>query len=137
MKRKSIFPIPLFTVMTMVAGCAAKPEKIEAELVSHEAYLNWGCGKLEEEQSRLVYELSTASDEQRKHRNADSLFLLFGGPTGFTLEPEIAKLKGELEAVQEALIIKECGMKIVPVEEVIAKEKSGKIEPPAGGDATR
>lgn len=96
-----------------LAACAKSPESISASYVSHVGYQSWSCPQLGEEQHRLSAALATASTEQKKTRSQDTAgVILLGLPvssmSGGNIAPEIARLKGEQEAVRKAMIIKSC-----------------------------
>lgn len=125
---KAAILIPITFIVLIIAGCAAKPEAIQPTYVSHMTYMNWTCEQLGEEQLRLVSALSTASDAQRTARGNDTAgVILLGLPvsslSGSNQASNIARLKGELEAVQKAMILKDCGAELVKIEEVVEKKK--------------
>lgn len=110
------------------AGCAARPESIAPSYVSHIGYLNLNCVQLAQEQARLVAALSAASDAQRQARSNDTVgVILLGLPvsslSGSNQASNIGRLKGELEALQKAMVEKGCGNEIVNIDEIIQKEK--------------
>lgn len=97
----------------LAAGCATKPENIAPSYVSEMQYLSYTCEQLAEEQARLVAALATASDAQRQARSNDTAgVILLGLPvsslSGANQASNIARLKGELEALQKAAIRKGC-----------------------------
>lgn len=94
-------------------GCATLPEKIAPADISNAPYMNWSCVQLCQEQPQLSTALASASDAQRRCRNADIAGLLFiglpiGSLTGCRKTSEIARLKGELQALQRAAILTNC-----------------------------
>jgi hypothetical protein len=111
----------LFLTVTVlvISGCATKPESIAPAYISDMAYKDWTCSQLAQEQSRLTSALSAASDAQRRARTNDTWgVILIGLPTaslsGSNVASEIARLKGELQALQRAAILKNCNLPNVP-----------------------
>lgn len=126
--KKRIHYLTVFMVTAILTGCATKPENIPPSYISHVSYMNWECLQLVEEQSRLVSALTSASDAQRQARSNDTAgVILLGLPvsslSGANQASHIGRLKGELEALQKAMILKNCSGKLIPVEEVIRKKK--------------
>lgn len=96
-----------------VAACAKAPESISASYVSEVGYQGYSCKQLSEETQRLSQALSTASAQQSKARGNDVAgVILIGLPvstlSGDNIAPEIARLKGEQEAVRKSRITKGC-----------------------------
>ena len=117
----------LVSIVVLLCGCAAKPESIAPSYVSPVGYLNWDCEQLAGEQGRLVASLATASDAQRQARSNDTVGVIFLGLpvsslSGSNQASNIARLKGELEALQKAIIEKKCGTEIIPVDKAIEKK---------------
>lgn len=96
-----------------VAGCASSPERIAPADVSEIPYLSWSCQQLDEESARLGAALATASEKQKKASENDALgvFLIalpVASMSGDDIEPEVARLKGEIEAVRRTSIKNNC-----------------------------
>lgn len=82
--------------------------------VSDVGYRSWSCKDLGEETLRLSAALATTSQQQDQARSEDTAgVLLLGLPvsslSGGNVAPEIARLKGEQEAVHQASMEKRCG----------------------------
>jgi hypothetical protein len=97
----------------LIAACAKSPESIAPAYVSEVGFQSWNCTQLGEESSRLSAALSQASTQQENARTNDTVgVLLIGLPvsslSGDNIAPEIARLKGESEAVRRASIQKGC-----------------------------
>jgi hypothetical protein len=106
----------------LLGGCATAPENIAPIYVSDFSYSNWTCKQMAEEQPRLVAALATASAAQTQARNDDIAgVILIGLPvsslSGSNMAHEVARLKGELQALQRAAILKNCSLPAVRVEE--------------------
>lgn len=97
----------------LVGSCAKAPESIGASYISEVGYQNYTCEQLVTETVRLSAALTTASQQQDKARSNDVVgVLLIGLPvssmSGDNIAPEIARLKGEQEAVRRAAVLKKC-----------------------------
>lgn len=109
-------------------GCATKPESVHPAYVSHVSYLNWDCDQLAAEQLRLVAALSSASDAQRQARGSDVAGWIFlctpvATLSGGNQASNIARLKGELDALQRAMIDKKCAQSLVPAAHAVARNR--------------
>jgi hypothetical protein len=114
MSRYKVFAISAAMSMAVLVGCAKSPDSIQASYISEVGYLSWTCAQLGEETHRLSSALGTASAQQERARGNDIAgVILIGLPvsslSGDNIAPEIARLKGEQEAVRKALIRKNCG----------------------------
>ena len=100
-------------LVVLVGACAKSPDSIQASYVSEVTYQSWSCSQLGEESQRLSAALATASTQQERARGNDVVgVILIGLPvsslSGDNIAPEIARLKGEQEAVRRAMITKNC-----------------------------
>ena len=101
----------LLLLATIIAGCATAPENIAPAYVSHMAYMQFTLEQLGQEETRLQAAVSTSSDAQRKARSNDTMGVIFLGLpvsslSGSNQASNLARLIGELEAVQKAIILK-------------------------------
>jgi len=107
--------IVLLGLLALAAlGCAKKPESIAAAYVSHVTYQSWNCQQLGEESARLSDALAVASEQQTNARTNDTVGIIFLGlpvssMSGDNIAPQIAHLKGEMEAVRKASTLRNCG----------------------------
>lgn len=97
-----------------LAGCAKSPDSIAPAYVSDVPYLTWSCDQLGQESARISSALATASKQQEDARTNDTVGVIFLGLpvstlSGDNVAPEIARLKGEQNAVRQASIKKNCG----------------------------
>jgi hypothetical protein len=100
-------------IATMVSGCAKAPESIAPAYVSQLTYQDLRCPQLASEEQRLSQALATASKQQNNARTQDTVgVLLLGLPvasmSGDNIAPEIARLKGEQEAIRQQQLSKGC-----------------------------
>jgi len=112
-------PMRLFLSVVSVASvfilsaCAKSPGSIQAAYVSEIGYHGWSCRQLSGEAGRLRTALATASTQQENARTNDTIgVILIGVPvsslSGDNIAPQIARLKGEQEAIRKARITKRC-----------------------------
>ncbi|WP_245427728.1 hypothetical protein [Pleomorphomonas carboxyditropha] len=114
--------ISVVIVVAMAAalgGCAKSPESIAPSYISEVGYQAWSCPQLSEETLRLSSAYATAAQQQEKARTNDVVgVILIGLPvsslSGDNIAPEIARLKGEQEAVRKAMVLKNCAAAAVP-----------------------
>lgn len=96
-----------------LTGCAKSPESIAPSYVSDIAYRNVSCQDLAVEYERLNQALARTSTQQEQARGNDTVgVILLGLPvsslSGDNVAPEIARLKGELEAIHRVSLQKKC-----------------------------
>ena len=99
-------------VLLTISGCANRPESISASYVSHEKYEGLDCQELV---TRLVDARSTLSDFSNKQDtkanvDAGSVFIALIPVSAFAgdYEGDVAKWKGEVEAIETAQIKAGC-----------------------------
>lgn len=97
----------------LISACAKSPESIAPAYISEVNYQHWSCAQLGEESGRLSQALAQASTQQENARTNDTVgIILIGLPvsslSGDNIAPEIARLKGETEAVRKVSISKGC-----------------------------
>ncbi len=98
-------------LVSFITGCATAPENIAPAYVSHLQYMQFTLEQLGQEEARLQAALSASSDAQRSARANDTVGIIFLGLpvsslSGSNQASNVARLKGELEAVQKAIILK-------------------------------
>ena len=98
----------------LLAACAAKPESIQPAYVSPVTYDAWTCPQLGQESARVESALATASKQQQAARDHDVAGVIFlglptGSMSGEAIAPEVARLKGSKEAIQQSMTLKNCG----------------------------
>lgn len=99
----------------MLAACAKAPDAIQASYTSDYTYQPLSCQQLAGEQARVQDALNRASAQQSQARTNDVVgVLLIGLPvsslSGDNVAPEVAKLKGDLEALHRVQLAKNCPM---------------------------
>lgn len=128
----------LLLILLGLAACAPTPESIQPSYVSEVPYQSWTCTQLGEELGRLNNALSTASTQQNSARSNDTVGVLLlglpvGSMSGQSIAPQIARYKGEQEAVNRAMIRNSCGetKRLYPPESKDAPQGSGTGPPKA------
>ncbi len=135
MKKAAIFLI-LFC-FCIITACAKHPDKIEPAHVSEFQYQAYCCDMLAEEYKRVRIETDSVEAQQRSARTRDSASMGVGmvlfwpaliGLAGNKGEPEkLARLRGELKAIERMALRKQCDMHFVreevKAEDVEASEK--------------
>ena len=105
----------------LVAGCATKSADIAPNFVSPVLYQNYTCQQLAVEAQSISQQAAIASGQQDKIHNDDVakttvgivLFwpvLLFNKGDG-AAAANLANIKGQMQAVEQASIQKQCGFK--------------------------
>lgn len=114
--------LPLFMgISIFLSACATKPENIAASYVSPLAYEAYGCDQLSAEAERVSGHAADVAGIQRKKAKKDAVVtgvgiilflpaLLFIKGNGAT-ESEVARLKGEMEAIERVAIQKKCSIR--------------------------
>jgi hypothetical protein len=111
----------LISATLIVSGCAQKSEDISASYVSPLQYQNYSCSQISAEAQRLSGRASEVTGAQNKKATNDAVatgvaVVLFW-PAVFFIggnkenASELARLKGEMEAVEKASIQKNCGIR--------------------------
>lgn len=103
----------VLAVAISLGACAKHPDAIAATYVSHASYRGLGCNELAQENMRLGSVLGRASTQQENARTNDVLGILFIGVpvstlSGDNIAPEIARLKGEQEALNRRMLENGC-----------------------------
>lgn len=114
------FVLPVVAAMAL-AGCATKPSSIAPTYVSPIIYNGISCEQLSEEAQRVSQRAAAASGVQESQVTKDAVLIgvtavLFWPAVFFvggdsTTATEIAHLKGEMQAIEQASIRNNCGIK--------------------------
>jgi hypothetical protein len=98
--------------LTLLSACATRPESISASYVSHEKYADNDCAKLVSLMSDARAELTKFSEMQNSKANVDaaSVFFVLIPASKLTGDSaaDVAKWKGEVEAIDTARIKNKC-----------------------------
>ncbi len=95
---------------SVLVGCAKKADNIEPAAISTAKYDGWNCSKLSREKSFVDEALVRVSTSQDKAAGNDALMVfLIGVPTsGGGVPGEVARLKGEQEAIRRSMVERNC-----------------------------
>ncbi|RUW60715.1 hypothetical protein [Mesorhizobium sp. M7A.F.Ca.US.008.03.1.1] len=104
----------------LLCGCATPPEKIQASYVSPILYQNLTCEQLALEATNISRRASEAAGIQNKKAGQDAAVvavgviifwpaLFFASGDGASAA-EVARLKGEMQAIEDASTVKGCGI---------------------------
>lgn len=104
----------------LLAGCATSPKDIAPAYVSPVLYQNLTCDQLQQEAARVSSAASVATGAQEKQATTDTvamttaivlfwpaLFFVGGDKANAA---DIARLKGEMQAIEQANVAKGCGL---------------------------
>ena len=101
-----------FCLALTVVGCATRPESISASFVSHEKYMGLTCPQLTDSMADARAKLTDYSKRQDNKANLDAatVFLAFVPASKLSGDHagDVAKYKGEVEAVETAQIKSNC-----------------------------
>jgi len=105
----------------IVAGCAKNADQVGAIYVSPILYENYTCQQLAEEAQRVSSRAAQASGVQNQKSVNDAVAMTVGlvivWPALFFIKgndentAELARLKGQMDAIEQASIRKKCGIK--------------------------
>ncbi|PCJ74704.1 MAG: hypothetical protein COA53_07865 [Rhodobacteraceae bacterium] len=106
------------SLVPLIAGCATKSADISATYVSPVQYETYSCRQLGEEASRVSSRAAQAMGVQDEQASSDAgvtaISLILFWPAMFFIDgdkgnaTEVARLKGEMEAIEQASIQKSC-----------------------------
>ena len=107
-------------VSLLVSGCATDPSKITATYTSPIQYSEYSCGQLSEEASRVSARAAQVTGTHKQKADNDAVMMGVGlvlfWPTLFLIggdgatAAEVARLKGEMEALEQTSIKKNCSI---------------------------
>jgi hypothetical protein len=111
----------VFAAMAVALGaCASSAENIAAAYVSPTAYASWSCDQLTEEATRVSARAIQAAGTQNSKATNDAVATTVGAIVFWpallfikgdsTTGPELARLKGEMEAIEQASTRRNCGI---------------------------
>lgn len=126
---KKVTPLAILTAIVFgIAGCSSSPEKISAAYVSPLQYGHYDCDQIRMELMRVNRKVVEVSGAQKKEADNDAVAMGVGlvlfWPALFFLagddrSDELARLKGEYEALETTAIEKKCDI----VDELIEARK--------------
>lgn len=115
----------LIAVSTLV-GCATPPKDIAPTYVSTNLYQNLTCAQLRDEAQVVSNRMAAAYGVQESNRGKDAAMTTVGivlfWPALFFMEgdgataADVARLKGEMQAIEQVNRLKNCGIEFAPIE---------------------
>lgn len=117
--------LPAIFIGASAAGCAQKADNIAPAYISHIQYGGLSCDQIAQEMQRVSSHLQAASGVQNKKATGDVIkttvgvvifwpALLFTSGDGQTAS-EVARLKGNMQALEQASVSKKCSIKLTKV----------------------
>jgi hypothetical protein len=113
--------IGIFCGALLNQGCASSSNEIAASYVSPVTYESWTCVQLREEAVRLSSRAAQAAGVQDDKASGDAALtavaVVLFWPAAFALSgdgqlaAELGRLRGEMDAVEQASIRKNCGLR--------------------------
>lgn len=105
--------VVLLAAAVALVACAQSPEAIQPAYVSPMTFNGWSCEQMGAEEARLGSALASASAQQSQARSNDIAGVIFLGlpvasMSGKNIAPQIARYKGEQEALRQARIGGNC-----------------------------
>jgi hypothetical protein len=103
-----------FTIVSasLLSACATRPESISASYISHEKYTHLDCVGLSTKMADARAELQKYTDLQDTKANTDAVTVFFvlipASQLAGDHEADVAKWKGEVEALETAQIKSQC-----------------------------
>lgn len=130
--------VSCLVALSFLSACAQKSENIQASYVSPLQYNSYSCSQVEQEISRVSRKVSEISGVQDKQANKDAAALGVGlvifWPALFFMigsdkKEELARLKGEYDALEQTAIQKNCSVaKQITKSRAMAAEKAAAAE---------
>lgn len=109
----------------MLVGCATPPKDIAPAYVSTGLYENLSCDQLRQEAQGVSARAAQAYGKQTKNQGQDAAMtgvaLILFWPAAFFMKgdgadaAEVARLKGEMVAIDQVNRVKNCGIQFAPV----------------------
>lgn len=103
-----------------VSGCATRSDNIGAAYVSPIGYQSYSCAQLHQEAARISARAAAAIGAQDQKATNDAVATTVGvvlfWPALFFIKgdaasaAEVSRLKGEMEAIEQASVQKKCGI---------------------------
>ena len=100
--------IPTLMLMTLSA-CATPPDKVVGTYVSPATYSSYNCKQIVSERNRVVQKVNELTGVQKKKADTDAAVMgigmvlfwpaLFGLAAGSDVEPQLASMKGNYDAL--------------------------------------
>ena len=106
----------------LLSACAQDPKDIQASYISPIMYENYSCEQLRQEAERVSTRAAEVAGTQKRKATGDAVAmgvsLIVFWPAVFFIKGdqqtagEVARMKGEMDAIQQASIAKNCGIEV-------------------------
>lgn len=106
----------------LLSACAQDPKDIQASYISPIMYENYSCQQLRQEAERVSARAGEVTGTQKQKATGDAVAmgvsLVIFWPALFFIKGdqqtagEVARLKGEMDAIEQASIAKNCGIEV-------------------------
>ena len=106
--------------LVLLSACAEKSENVTSTYVSPNLYAGYSCGQIQAEAQRVSARASQVAGAQDSNAQGDAVAtgvaLVLFWPAVFFIDgdkqnaAELGRLKGELEALEQVSIQKNCGI---------------------------
>jgi len=137
--RKAIFSLCLISQIAILPACAPSADKISPAYISPLQYQHFSCNQIRSEMIRVSRRVNEVAGVQDSQASKDSVALgvglvLFWPALFFMIgkdkEEELARLKGEYEALEQGAIQKDCDVaaEIQAAREMSEKRQAAKKE---------
>lgn len=102
--------LSVLAALFLVSSCAPRADEISPAFISKNKYEKWSCDTLIAEKAFVDGALPRAESQQDDAAGRDALMVfLIGVPTsGGGIKGEVARLKGEQEALRQSIRDKNC-----------------------------
>ncbi|HTN63993.1 MAG TPA: hypothetical protein VL147_20960 [Devosia sp.] len=117
-------PVTALVAASMLAACATAPKDIAPAYVSTGLYSNLSCDQLREEAQGVSARAAQANGQQEKNRSQDAAMtgvgLILFWPALFFMKgdgaaaADVARMKGEMAAIDQVNRVKKCGIQFSP-----------------------
>ena len=115
MKKKTIVAM---VASAQLAACAQQPDKVVGTYVSPATYSSYSCKQIVSERNRVVQKVNELTGVQKKKADNDAAMMgigmvlfwpaLFGLAAGSDVEPQLASMKGNYDALTAIGTQKNC-----------------------------
>jgi hypothetical protein len=112
--------VSVLCAASFLSACASRSDNISAAYVSPMQYSTYNCAQLSAEASRISSRAAQITGAQDSKATGDAVAMTVGlvifWPALFFLKgdgttaAEVARLKGEMEAIEQASVQKKCGI---------------------------
>ena len=129
-------------MVASLGGCASSPGSISASYVSPLQYQSYDCDQIAQEMRRITRKVQEVTGVQSSKASGDAVAVtasllfwpaLFFLAAGEDKSPELARLKGEAEALEQAAVQKKCTALLDQIEQerkAAEKKKAETTEQP-------